>query len=129
MSSQTAADPREWLETVTRLLDDVEHWCRQAGWEVDRSVKRLHESKLGEYEAPVLKVRSPAGILYVEPVARHVVDADGLVDLYAWPSLRRLVLVRKGQRWTLRSESGVPWHQPWNAHSFADVARALTEPA
>ncbi len=100
------SDQREWIQTLEKLLGDIERWCRSRGWEASRSTKPLHESRWGqdEYEAPMLAIHSPRGISYIEPVARYVVGADGLVEVYAWPTLRRLVLQRKGETW--RSENG-----------------------
>jgi hypothetical protein len=58
-------------------------------------------------------------------VARDVVAGDGLVDVYAWPTLRRMLLVRLGDRWELRTDSGVPWPHGWSESTFREIVPAL----
>lgn len=116
---------QQWLQTLEQLIQTVELWCASAGWETAREAKPLEESRLGKYDAPVLKVRSPQGIVYVEPVARYVVAGEGLVDLYAWPTMRRMLLVRRGKKWILKTDSGMPWPNPWSERAFFEIIPAL----
>lgn len=120
---------KRWLAQIDELLDEIQRWCHEVGWEFVREDKTLDESKLGRYEVSILKIRTPSGVVYVEPVARYVVSGDGLVDLYAWPSLRRMLLVQNGNRWELKTDSGVPWPNPWSRETFVDIVPALNAAA
>jgi len=59
----------------------------------------------GTYNVPVLgipRLRSRA----LEPTpARRA--RDGRVDLLAWPSLNRMMLIRASDRWVVKTDSGV----------------------
>src|SRR5688572_19093947 len=92
----------EWVGVVRQLVEQVGGWARDRGWAVTASERRLEESKYGAYEAPELAIRAPSGIVYLEPVGRDVAAAQGRVDLLAWPSLTRMMLVREGDRWVLQ---------------------------
>jgi hypothetical protein len=127
-----ASDPRsnqrrdQWLGWVGSLLADVAAWAEAQGWSVHRDNKVLHEEALGTYQAPMLRVRTPSGELYVEPIALHVLGAEGRVDIQAWPSLNRVKLVRNGEEWRVVTDSGVPLRQPWDRQTFVQLAQDLT---
>ena len=57
---------------VRQLIDQVAAWAKQRKWAVDRQEKQIRQSRLGDYEVPLLVVRAPAGLVYLEPVARYV---------------------------------------------------------
>src|SRR4051795_6163736 len=94
-----ASEGSRWLSLVEQLLRQIERWCRDRGWAVHREQAEVTEAKLGTYRVPVLSIRSPAGHVYVEPVARYVAGADGRVDIYAFPSMTRMLLARVGDKW------------------------------
>lgn len=82
------------------LADDVQTWADQEasarGWRVEREEKELAEEVVGwAYRVPVVTIHAPQGRLILEPVARGMVGAQGRVDLYAWPSLFRVMLLHK----------------------------------
>ena len=127
MTDDRAALQQEWLRDLQSLMGDIRRWCDAHGWAVHVTDKSVTESKLGEYSAPTLQVRAPNGtVVYVEPVARDVAGADGLVDIYAWPSLRRLLLLRQSGGWTIKTDSGVPLPWKWSEPSFVEVIDAST---
>ena len=76
-------------------MTEVRGWCDAHGWAVAVTDKSIVESKLGEYLAPALQLRTINGDgVYVEPVARHVAGADGLVHIHQvskTPDLRVVV--------------------------------------
>ena len=119
----------EWLSLVADLLADVEKWARKEGWDVRRDAKQFHERSLGAYSADVLTLQTPQGRLVLEPIARSVVSGEGRVDLYSWPSLHRVWLVRRENRWVPRTESAIDWPKPWNQRTFVELANALTAAA
>ena len=71
------------------------------------------------------------GRLILEPIARGVLEAQGRVDLYAWPSLFRVMLLHKplgkdrGLAWGMRTESGIDWPQPWGRETFFTLAKGM----
>lgn len=110
-------------------MTEVRGWCDAHGWAVDVTDKSIVESKLGEYSAPSLQLRTTNGnVVYIEPIARHITGAEGLVDIYAWPSLRRFLLFRQDGGWTIRTDSGVPLPWKWSEQSFVEVIGASTSP-
>jgi len=116
----------EWVAEVNHLLNDIKDWAEKERWLVDRQDKELQEERLGAYRSSVLFIQSPQGRLVAEPVARSVVGADGRVDLYAWPSLHRVRLLRIGAQWKVRTDSGIDWPKPWNHQAFVELAKELT---
>jgi hypothetical protein len=111
------------------LIDDVEAWATARQWAVHRDQKRIHESRLGTYAAPVLSILAPAGRVQVDPVARDIIGADGRVDLIAWPSLTRMVLLRMGDKWVLKTDTGARWPQRWGPHTFERIVNLLNAAA
>jgi hypothetical protein len=75
----------EWVRAVEQLVTDVEGWCKANDWPTRRIDKRLEESKIGEYVVPALLIQVDLVKLLLEPVARFVPGADGVVDLYLMP--------------------------------------------
>ena len=125
-----------WERNTALLADDVQAWAEQEaaarGWRVEREQKELSEEVVGgAYQVPVVTVHAPQGRLILEPVARGVLGAQGRVDLYAWPSLFRVMLLHKplgkgrGLKWVVRTESGIDWPQPWNRETFLTLAEGL----
>jgi len=125
-STSVNAARDEWLALLSDLLADVERWARNEGWDVRRDEKQIRERSLGGYTAHVLTIQTPRGRLMLEPVARSVASGDGRVDLYAWPSLHRVWLVRRGDRWVPRTESAIDWPKQWSQRTFVELASALT---
>jgi len=119
----------EWVADVERLAREVRAWCEDRGWAVSTSERRIEESAYGTYTVPELMIRSASGVIFLEPVARDVAGARGRVDLLAWPSLTRMMLVRKGNRWTLQTDSGVDWPEPWGRPAFENVVGLINRAA
>jgi hypothetical protein len=114
-----------WIALVEQLVHEVEGWAAERKWPVYREDKQIHESRLGAYTLPVLGVLAPAGHVQLEPVARYVARGDGRVDLLAWPSLNRMMLIRVGDRWVVKTDSGVEWPEKWNRKTFIRLVDAL----
>ncbi|HET6247764.1 MAG TPA: hypothetical protein VFE47_08710 [Tepidisphaeraceae bacterium] len=63
---------------------------------------------------------------FLTPIALHIVgDADGRVDLEAWPSMNRVRFVGKSGGWEIITDSNVPLRQPWNRETFVQPVRDL----
>ena len=118
----------EWLALLAQLRDTITQWVQEDKWLVDEQQKTITEDKLGTYTTCELHVRSPQGNLIVEPVARFVAGAEGRVDISAFPTLHRFLLIRKDGRWQLRTDSGVPWPKEWSRDTFLELAKHLVDP-
>jgi|SRR6185437_3113820 len=119
----------QWLGWMESIASDVKVWAESAGWLVHRNQKEMDEPGLGNYEAPVLQIKTPSGHLIVEPVALQVIGAQARIDLYAWPSLNRVKLVRIKDQWTVRTDSGIDWPKAWSRETFLELAQQLTSAA
>jgi hypothetical protein len=123
------AELKIWLSRVQRLLSQIEGWAKQREWEIRQEEKAIAEDTTGSYLVPVLQIKLPAGVLYVEPVARYVIGAEGRVDLYSWPTLQRLLLIRRDDKWVLKTDSLIDWPQTWSRKTFYELAENLTKAA
>lgn len=115
----------DWIAAVRELAEAVRQWSTEAGWAVTMVPKSIEEQRLGSYEVPQLVVTTPQGHFCVEPVARDVFGADGRVDLIALKTFNRMMLVRAGGRWVVRTESGVEWPADWSKETFLDLVQRL----
>lgn len=115
-----------WQDVMGTLASTVEDWSRARKWEVEWSSAEVDEELLGTYKISVLTIETEKGRLLLEPIARMVVGAEGRVDLYAWPTLFRVMLLYTADRtWTVRTDSGIDWPQPWGMETFYALAAAL----
>ena len=132
MSAVTSPDPNEerqqWIQTVRSFCDEVTQWSSAQGWRVVPEEMKLTEELLGTYPVPTLNIQTKHGAVVVEPVARVVMGALGRIDLYAYPTLFRVMLLRstKDDRWRIRTDSGIFLRQPWNERTFLDLVTDLT---
>lgn len=55
--------------------------------------------------------------------------ADGRVDIYAFPSMTRMLLARVDGRWVLKTDAGVPWPCKWGPAAFDELVGALNRAA
>jgi len=108
-------------------MANIERWAEAEGWDVARFQRTHHESAIGQYSAPDLRIRTPSGVLNVEVTARYVIGADGRADLCAFPSLHRMLLIRTKGGWQVKTDAGIEWPQEWGRKTFVELARKLTE--
>ena len=117
-----------WLRAVEHLLAKIERWAESEDWQVARlKPKELTEGGLGTYTVSDLRIRTPQGLLNVEVVARKVFGADGRVDLCAFPSLHRMLLIRDGRDWKVKTDAGIDWPKRWGKRTFLELAESLTK--
>lgn len=118
----------EWMQALTALGQDLTAWAEAEGWQVRASEKHLTEVATGTYTAPELALETPeGGRLLVEVKGRGPTEASGRVQISAWPTLFRVLLLHKPGRsgWVVRTDSGIPLHQPWNHETFITLAKDL----
>jgi hypothetical protein len=132
MSEAAVADPvqerEEWIETIHELFVQITGWAAARKWTVSTKSLELTEDLLGTYQVPSLTLQTGRGAVMLEPVARRVMGAAGRIDLYAYPSLFRVMLLRstKDGQWLIRTDSGIFIKQPWNEETFAELVEDLT---
>jgi hypothetical protein len=119
----------DWKRAVEELNRQVEAWAADLGWPTARQKKVLHERALGSYEVADLSIKTPSGVMILDVKARDVVNADGRVDLYLLHNLNRILLVRKGEGWLLKTDTGVRWPKPWNKDTFAELPALVSSAA
>jgi|SRR5579884_313616 len=119
----------EWLDAINRLFADVAGWAQEQNWTVASSTTEISEESLGKYTAPVLTIDAQNGRLVLEPIARIVIGGKGRIDLYAWPTLYRVMLLRRSKDtvWVVRTDSGLAWPNPWGRETFISIANGLLE--
>ena len=118
-----------WCELVHALMQDIKTWAGEENWLVSEQEKTLSEDYLGTYTVPELTVKRPSGYLTVEPIGRNIIGAQGRVDICAFPSMNRMVLVRLNDQWCVKTDSYVPWPNSWSKDTFVELAAALSCPA
>lgn len=125
-SPEAARQKDDWLGKVDSLVQQVRGWAEKQGWAITQTEREVVEEQLGTYNVPVLEVNTPRGQVILEPVGQDVLGARGRVDLYAWPTLYRVMLLRTdAPDWIIRTESGLNWPQPWGQKTFVALAEGL----
>ena len=115
----------EWQKSIKELVDDICLWARDNDWIVVQHEKSITEDHLGTYQVPELNIKIPGGHLIVEPIGRNIIGAEGRVDIYAFPTLQRILLVRDHNNWSVKTADFVNWPQSWNKETFIDLAKNL----
>lgn len=93
----------EWVRAVEQLVADVESWCKSNDWPTRRIDKRMEESKIGEYVVPALLIQADLVKFMMEPIARFVPGAEGLIDLYLMPQYDDAASIsRRNGAWQIR---------------------------
>ena len=62
---------KRWLYVLEQLVGQVETWANAHKWAVHRDVKKIQESRLGSYGAPLLSVMTPSGRIRGAGGSRH----------------------------------------------------------
>ena len=118
----------EWMQALMTLERELTEWAAAEGWQIRASLKSMTEPATGQYLAPDLVIDTPGGErLLVEVKGRGPAEASGRVQISAWPTLFRVLLLRKpgADGWVIRTDSGIPLHQPWNRETFLSLAHDL----
>lgn len=116
---------QDWVDQVESLINEISHWCEEKGWTILRSTKQITEEHIGTYEVPCLTIHAPSGRVHIDPMGVNIIGAQGRVDILAYPSLNRLLLVRKDDKWMLFTESRTPWPKEWSEMTFSEVIQSL----
>jgi hypothetical protein len=116
----------EWVRAVERLVADVESWCKTNDWPTRRIDKRIEENKIGEYVVPGLLIQVNFVKLMLEPGARFVTAADGVMDLYVMPQYDNVAsIIRRNGTWQIRSSETEDKLEPFTAEVFTQVVEYM----
>lgn len=118
---------RSWMAAITKLFGEMEKWAAKQDWLVARKTKTLEEDS-GTYEVPELWIKIPGGTIVAEVIGKEIVGADGRVDLSCFPSFDRFVLVWRGGKWIIKTDSYMNWPKAWGPKTFVEMARLLIQP-
>jgi hypothetical protein len=117
---------RDWLDALTGLTNDVETWCRKHDWLAHRSEKEVQETLLGAYQAPRLDILVKGTRLMLDPVARFVPGARGLVDLATWPTFEAVRITRGSTGWEVHRDSQPHERIAWSESAFVETVAWLS---
>lgn len=117
-----------WLHTIEELQRQIKTWVsHEPGWSTSSGENhRIEEDPLGVYTVTSIDINTPGGRLALEPIARNF-PGRGIVELYAWPTLFRVRLLRGelDADWQIRVDSGFVLHQEWSRDNFIQLAKDL----
>ncbi len=120
----------EWLRMVEALQNQISDWVRQEpDWVFEEAgSEEIEEPPLGKYSVTVWSIRTPEGEARLEPIRRDFLGRM-FVELYAWPTLRRVYLLHnpQGNGWRVRTDSGIFLRQEWTRENFILLIQDLIE--
>ncbi len=114
-----------WLHVLEKLKSDVQKWAKENQWEIEIEDKDIEERYLGQYKAPILRIKADNGWLILEPVGKRVYGCEGLVQVQSFPAGNRVKLLLDGEKWRIRTESSLDWPSLWSKKNFFMLAREL----
>ncbi len=117
----------EWINVVDQLIEQIKEWSDDKSWLSEKNEKTIREENIGQYPASCLIVKTPQGILSIDPVGRDIIGADGRVDIISFPSFNRMLLVRIDNNWIIKTDSKIRWPSPWGKDAFYQIVDSLTE--
>jgi hypothetical protein len=117
----------EWVAAVEGLVGQVEAWAVERGWAVRRESKTITEDHLGPYTVPRLMILAGFSRIILDPVARFVAGAGGLVDLATFPSYETFFIGRnpEGDGWFIQAGDVTGARQPWSKEAFLAALQSL----
>ncbi len=127
-----AAVSKEWEEDLDSLMQKIDMWLsdfvKNGLVEIFKETVSISEKGLGEYFAPVRKIRLPdSRVITVIPVGRIVLGAGGRVDLDSGPM--KAVLLRFGPGdWRVQVKPGgsrKATYEILTEDSFSDIIEEL----
>ncbi len=126
--TQIVSVREEWTEALRTLEKNITEWSAGERWQIRHFERIFTEASTGQYTAPDLVIETPDGErLTVEVKGRGLAEGSGRVQLSAWPTLFRVILLHKSgeENWVIRTDSGIPIRQPWNRETFISLAKDL----
>jgi hypothetical protein len=123
----TSAAARQWLAAVGKLMSDIERWAKEKDWLTARlEPKSVAERATGTYSVSDLRIRTNSGVLDAAVIGSEISGAEGRVDLVAFPTMDRFMLIRTRGKWVVETDLGFVWPRKWGRATFVELARLLT---
>jgi hypothetical protein len=119
----------EWIEDVAGLVEQAESWCRARGWIAKKRTKQLHDKFLGDYEASQLHFHTLDHHFLLDPIARYVAGASGLLDLSVLPVCESFIVTRANGKWSIRPFQGEGHRRKWSERAFVEAVETLSSRA
>lgn len=123
----------EWQTAIAGLISQATEWCHDHGWSAVTFRKNLREELLENYDVEGLRFQADGLSFTLEPVARFVVAAEGLVDLCEMSSYASVTVARREGRWFLQIENGKravsSLRKPWTESGFVEAVEWLSRQA
>ncbi|MEO6808302.1 MAG: hypothetical protein ABI353_04235, partial [Isosphaeraceae bacterium] len=86
----------------------------------------ITELDLGSYTVPRLLIHAIFGRLLLDPVARFVPGATGLIDFFVIPSYDSMLIIRTPEGWFLLEGDAEGPRVPWSEQALVDAAKRLS---
>lgn len=125
----------EWLDRLAALLDSVETWARELDWSTRRIDKRMEDTRIGDYRAPVLILQGGTTRAMLEPIARFSAGTEGLADFYLMPAYDDIARLyyKDGSWWVYHVDSmdkparegHRPNYEPLTRETFRGVLESM----
>jgi len=81
---------REWVSSIAGLYAEISGWISEyienETIKISRSKITINDERLGPYEVSTLEISAGAKQVILEPKARYLIGAGGLIDLKSIPN-------------------------------------------
>jgi hypothetical protein len=92
----------DWLTTLSGLIETIDGYMKELGWETKKIDKPMEDSEIGKYTAPALLLQEETTKMLLEPITRSAPGTEGVVDLYLMPGYDDIAsLYYNGKKWNL----------------------------
>jgi len=112
----------EWRAALIALAEQTVTWIEQ--YYAGQGARVMHDVVLHpEPDQPLLTVEiNDRRRVHLEPTEKGAGLLPTTVNLFAYPTLRRVVLYGPvNGAWEIQSSDGIPMGYPWNAQSLIQV--------
>lgn len=97
----------EWINAMETVERQAEEWSTKAAWRTRRVNKTMSESLIGAYEGQQLLIFAEPNLYVLDPIARFVPGAQGLLDFTIQPSYNTTSMYRDDRGiWYLHLDVG-----------------------
>lgn len=118
---------KKWEQAVNAFLDQLTDWVKQEpGWALNGPIEDY--SLPQNSNAVFWSVSTPKGEARMESERQDFLGRR-FVELYAWPTLRRVQLLPdlNAKSWKVRTDSGIFLRQEWNRENCILLIQDLIE--
>ena len=106
-------------------MGQLKHWSDGRGWLSEINEKTISEERIGTYTVHGMVIKTPQGAISIDPVGRDIIGAEGRVDITAFPSFDRMLLVKINSEWVVKTDAKIRWPNPWGKSTFYEIVDAL----